>query len=107
MRILGDAFERLVVPKDAEGGIPQVSSETVDNPDDAASLEIERGPVSLRLEGSAADEYNKAYNRRAVLLFLLKCGPKTIYARVAVEEERAGVVRNRVPVWVDHNRWRR
>ena len=101
---LGEAFVRLVVRKDAEGSTPSLSSEALDTPDDAATLEIERGPVSLRLEGSAADENNRAC--RAVLLLLLTCGSKTIDASVA-EEERAGVVSDRVPVWVDQNRWRR
>ena len=53
---LGEAFEGLVVREDAEGGTPQISAEAFDAPDDSASHEIERCPVALRLEGSAADE---------------------------------------------------
>ena len=52
---LGEALEGLVVLEDTEGDTPQISTEAPDTPDDAASLEVERGPVSRRLEGSAAD----------------------------------------------------
>ena len=58
-RNLGEAFERLVVRENAEGGTPQISAQAFNAPDDAASLEIERRPVTLRLEGSTADENNR------------------------------------------------
>ena len=40
-------------------------------------------------------------------MFLLEGGSKTIDASVAVEEERAGVGGDRVPVKVDQDRWGR
>ena len=88
--------------ENAEGGTPQIPAEALDAPDDAASLEIERCPVALRLECSAADENRRA--DRAIVLLLLKGGSKTIDASVAVEGERAGFVDDRVPVGVDQNR---
>ena len=39
--------------KNVEGGTPQISAEALDAPDDAASLEIERCPVALRLEAAS------------------------------------------------------
>ena len=57
---LGEALERLVARKNAEGGAPQVTTEALDAPDNTANLEIERCPVILRLEGSAADGNNRA-----------------------------------------------
>ena len=57
---LGKALERLVVRNNAEGGTPQITTEAVDAPGDAAGLEIKRCPVALRLERSAADEKNTA-----------------------------------------------
>ena len=57
---LGEALEGLVVREDAEGGTPQISAEALDSQDGAASLEIERCPEALRLEGSAADENYRA-----------------------------------------------
>ena len=67
-------------------------------PHDAASLEVERCPVALRLEGSAADENYR--EDLGVLVLLLNGGFKPIDARVALEEERTGVVGDRVPVGV-------
>ena len=57
---VGKALERIVVRQNAEGGTPQISAEALDAPDYAASLEIERCPVALRLEVSAADENSMA-----------------------------------------------
>ena len=57
---VGEALERVVVRKNAEGGTPQISAEALDASDYAASLETERCPVALRLEVSAADENNRA-----------------------------------------------
>ena len=51
---VGEALERVVVRKNAEGGTPQISAEALDASDYAASLETERCPVALRLEVSAA-----------------------------------------------------
>ena len=57
---LGEALERLVVRKNVEGGTPQVTTEALEAPDDAASLEVKRCPLALRLEGSAADGNNRS-----------------------------------------------
>ena len=57
---LGEALEGLVVRENAEGSTSQIFAEAFDAPDDAASLEIERCLVALRLEGSAADENCRA-----------------------------------------------
>ena len=57
---LDEAREGLLVREDMEGGTLQISAEVFDAPDDAASLEIERCPVALRLEGSAADDDYRA-----------------------------------------------
>ena len=57
---LGEALEGLVIRENTEGGTPQTFAEALDAPDDAASLEIERCLVALRLEGSAADENCRA-----------------------------------------------
>ena len=57
---LGETLEGLVVREDAEGGTPQTSAEALDALNDAASLEIERCPGAIRLEGSAADENYRA-----------------------------------------------
>ena len=57
---IGEALEGLVVRDDSEGGTLQISAEAFDAPDDAASLEVERCSVALRLEGSAADEDYRA-----------------------------------------------
>ena len=64
---------------------------------DGASLEIERCPVTLRLEGSAAGGNSRT--DRA-----LEGAYKANDASVAGEEEGRGVVGDRVPVRVDRNR---
>ena len=50
-----DAFERLVIRKDAKLRAPEVTSKTFDGPDKATSFRVERSPVPLGMEGSAAD----------------------------------------------------
>ena len=62
---VGEAFERLVVRKHAEGGTPKMITEAFDAPYHAVSLEINRGLMALSFKGSAAAENNRAY--RAVL----------------------------------------
>ena len=47
---LGEDLERLVVRKNAEGGIPQRTTEALDAPDNAVSLEIEQCPVARLLK---------------------------------------------------------
>ena len=59
LRKSGEAFERVVVRNVAKGGTPQISTEALNAPDDAASLEVERRPLALRLKGSTADESNR------------------------------------------------
>ena len=50
-----DALERLVILKDAELRAPKIATKAVDGPDNAASFQVERSPVPLGIEGSAAD----------------------------------------------------
>ena len=52
---IADAFECLVTREDAKLGAPEVGSKEFDGPDNAASLQVERSPVPLRIKGSAAD----------------------------------------------------
>lgn len=93
----------MVRKKNAGGGTPQLTTKELDAPNDAASLKIEQS--AHRLKGSAADANNRAL--RAVGLFLLERGSKTIDTSVEVEKGRAGVDSDRVTVRTDHNRWRR
>lgn len=44
---LVEALQLRVIQTNAEGGPPQVSTEALDTPDGAATLEIERAPVRL------------------------------------------------------------
>ena len=76
----------------------------LDAPDDAARFQIERGPVPLRLYGSAADEHNGANG--AVILLLFEGGAGTVHTVIALEEKRAGVVGDVVPVGEDEYRGR-
>ena len=99
---LGDTFKRLVVRVDEELGRPEVAAEAFDDPDDATGLEVEGCPASFVVEGGAAGVDDRADG--AVSFFLLEGGAQTVYAGVAVEAERAGVVGNGVPVWVDQDR---
>ena len=99
---LGDILKRLVVRVDEELGRPEITAEAFDSPDDPTGLEVEGCRDSFVVEGGAADEDDRAYG--VVRLFLLAGGAKTVYAGVAVEAERAGVVGDGVPVWVDQDR---
>ena len=49
-----NALERLVIKKDAKIRAPKVASKTFDDPNNAASFQVERGPVPLGIEVSAA-----------------------------------------------------
>ena len=99
---LGNILKRLVVRVDEELGRPEMTAEAFDSPDDATGLEVEGCSASFVVEGGAADEDDRADG--AVRLFLLEVDAKTVYADVAVEAERAGVVGDGVPVWVDKGR---
>ena len=102
---LVEAFERALVRKKSEIGTPQVTAKALDAPDDTARFKIDRGPVTFRLDSSAADEYNGADG--VIILRLFKGGTETVHTSIAVEKERAGVVADGVPVRVDEDRGRR
>ena len=93
-----------MVRNKSEIGNPQVTVKALDALDDAARVQIERGPVAFRLDGSAADEQNGVND--VVILLLLEGDTETIHTGIAVEEERAGVVGDGVPVGVDED-WER
>ena len=101
--ILVEAFERLVVRTKSETGTPQVTTKALD-PDDAAHFQIERGPVTFRLDGSAADDHNGANG--VVILLLVEGGKETVHTGIALEEKRAGGVADGVPVRVHEYRGR-
>ena len=100
---LVEAFERLVVRTKSETGTPQVTTKALD-PDDAAHFQIERGPVTFRLDGSAADDHNGANG--VVILLLVEGGKETVHTGIALEEKRAGGVADGVPVRVHEYRGR-
>ena len=50
-----NAFEGLVIREDAKLRAPYVASQAFDGPDNAASFQVKRSPVPLRIESSAAD----------------------------------------------------
>ena len=50
-----NAFERPAIREDAKFLAPEVASKEFDIPDYTASFQVKRGPVPLRIEGSAAD----------------------------------------------------
>ena len=91
-------------PKKSEIGTPQVTSKALDAPDDAARFQVERGPVTFKLDGSAADEHDGANG--VVVLLLFESRAETVHTGIAVEEKRAGVVDDGVPVGVDEDRER-
>ena len=91
-------------PKKTKIGTSQVTTKALDAPDDAARFQIERGPVTFRLDGSAADQHNGVNGVVALLLF--EGGTETVHTGIAVEEGKAGVVGNDVPVGVDEDRGR-
>ena len=49
------AFERLLIREDVKLRAPYVASKAFDDPDNAASFQVKRGPVPIRIERSAAD----------------------------------------------------
>ena len=77
---LVEACERLAVRKDSEIGTPQVTAKALDAPDDAARSQIERGPATFRLDGSAADECNGANG--VVILLLFGGGAETVHTGI-------------------------
>ena len=85
-------------------GTPQVSSEALDAPGDAVRLQIERDPVTIRVDGSAAYEDNGADG--VVIFLLFKDDAEPVRIGIAVEEKRARVVGDGVPVGVDEDRRR-
>ena len=97
-----ESFERLVVRKKSKIGTPQVTAKELDGQDDAARFQIERGPVTFNLDGSATDEHNGVNG--VVILLLLEGGTETVHTGIAAEEKRAGVVGDGVPVGVDEDR---
>lgn len=99
---LDEAFECLVVQKNAEGGTPRITTEeALDARHDAATLEIKCRPAALGLESSAAVEHYRAH--RAVFLFLPECGFKPIDASITIKEERVENVGYRTPIQVDQD----
>ena len=88
----------------SEIGTPQVTAKALDAPDDATRFQIERGLVTFGLDGSAVDEHNE--ENGVVILLLFEGGPETVHTGMAVEEKRAGVVADGVPVGVDEDRGR-
>ena len=98
---LGDILKRLVVRVDEELGRPEMTAEAFNGPNDGTGLEVEGCPASCVVKGGAADEDDRADG--AVRLFLLEGGAKTVYATVAAEAERAGVVDDGVLVCVDQD----
>ena len=87
-----------------EIGTPQVTAKAFDASDDAARFQIERGPVTVRLHGSAADEHNGANG--VVILLLFEGGTESVHPGIDVYEKRWGVVADGVSVRADENRGR-
>ena len=50
-----DAFERLMIRKGTKLGALTIASKAFDGPDNVARFQVERSPVPLGIEGSAAD----------------------------------------------------
>ena len=50
-----DTFERFVIREYTKLCAPEVTSKLFDDSENPASFQVERSPVSLRVEGSAAD----------------------------------------------------
>ena len=97
----GDVLKRLVVRVDGKFGRPEMTAEAFDSPDHVTYLVVEGCPASFVVEGSAADEDDKANG--AGKLFLFEGGAKSVYFGVAVKAKRAGVVSDGVPVWADQD----
>ena len=101
---LVEAFERALVRKKSEIGTLQITAKALDVPDDPSRFQIKRGPVTFRLDGSAADEHNGA--NAVVILLLLEGGVETVHTGIAVEEKRAGAAGDGVPVGIAEDRGR-
>ena len=93
-----------MVRKKSEFRTPKVAAKALGAPDDAARFQIEQSPVAFRLDGSAANEHDGANG--VVVLFLFEGGTETFHTGITVEEERAAVIRDGVPVGVDEDRGR-
>lgn len=85
-----------------ELGGPGVAAEASDGPDDATSIEVERGSGTFVVEGGAREEHDGA--DRAVRLFFLEGCAEVAASAVAVESKRARLVGNGVSVHVDQDR---
>ena len=70
----------------AELGAPKMAAKAFESPNDAAGLQIERSPMSFRVERSSADVRDGFDG--TVLLLLLEGGAKPVDASVAVQVER-------------------
>ena len=81
------AFQCLVVGEYAELGTPKVASEAFENPNDAASLQIKRSLMPLRVERSSADIHDGFHGTVRLLLF--EGSAKPVHASVTVHLERA------------------
>ena len=77
-----DAFKRLMIRKYAKLRAPKVASKAFDCSHNAASFQVERSLVPLRIEGSAADISNGPHCAARLLLF--ERSTKIVDARVAV-----------------------
>ena len=56
-----DAFERLVIREDAKLRARKVALKAFDGRGNAASFQVKRSPVPLRIEGSVADVSDGLY----------------------------------------------
>ena len=81
------AFQCLVVGEYAELGTPKVASEAFESPNDAASLQIKRSLMPLRVERSSADIHDGFHGTVRLLLF--EGSAKPVHASVTVHLERA------------------
>ena len=66
------------------------------------AFQVERGPLTFRIDGSAADEHDGADG--VVVLILFESSAQTVHTGIAVEKKRAGVVGDAVPVGVNEDR---
>ena len=92
---LVNAFECLVVRIYPEFRGPRASAEALDSPGDAPCFEVKGCPVSLVVEGGAADEQDGT--DRTVRLLLLEGCANAVLAGVAGQVKRTGVVGNGIP----------
>ena len=71
----------------AELGSPKVAAEAFETPNDAAGLQIKRGPMPFRVKRRSADIRDEFYG--TVLLLLFEGGAKPVDASVAIHVKRA------------------